>query len=133
MRVIWRSQALTIASSVLLVLHLQYEAFCKFTPTVASCAATPATADVEETMPTFELSLKELFIPKPLATRRVLPFTARPTTFPSFSLVLEASDRESSGAVRGFAGGILGGLFVNLWQARRMIIEHTGFEVFAVC
>jgi hypothetical protein len=99
---------------------------------VASCAATPATTDVEDAIPTFALSRKELFIPKPLATRRVLPFTARPTTFPSFSLVLEVSDRESSGAVRGFAGGIFGGLSVNLWQARRIVIEHTGFEAFAV-
>lgn len=65
-------------------------------PPVVVIVATPAVA----------LSLKELTVPRPLATRRPLPLAARPATFPNFSLVLEASDLESSGAVRGFEGGI---------------------------
>src|SRR5271163_3302156 len=105
MHVVWRNQELTIASTLLSVVPLPASSVMQSTPTVASCATTPAVADVETT-PTFTLSLRELFIPKPLATRRPLPFTARPAIFASFSLVLEASDRESSGAVRDFAGGI---------------------------
>jgi hypothetical protein len=56
--------------------------------------------------PAVAMSLRELAVPRPLATRRPLPLAARPTTFPNFSLVLEASDLESSGAVRGLEEGM---------------------------
>lgn len=54
----------------------------------------------------FAFSLNELLTPRLLATRRPLPLTARPATLPALSLVLEASDLESSGAARDFEGGI---------------------------
>lgn len=121
MRVIWRSQALTIASISLVSQILASSMFQVDTPMAASCAVlmiAPAVA-VVETAPTFTLSLRELFTPKPLATRRAFPFTASPTTFPSFSLVLEASDLESSGAVLGLEGGILLKVLIELKQGRR--------------
>jgi hypothetical protein len=100
---------LTIASMLLLAKYLQSSMRQLATPIAASCVVLPTAPAVAivERVPTFPLSLRELFTPKPLATRRPLPLTARPMTLPSFSFVLEASDLESSGAALGFEGGIL--------------------------
>jgi len=77
-------------------------------PTIVSCPApfeAPAVAN-DELVPAVVMSRKELLTPKPLVARRPLPLTPAFAKLPILSLVLEASDLESSGAVRCFGGGI---------------------------
>jgi hypothetical protein len=57
--------------------------------------------------PAVTTSRKELPVAAVPATRRFLPLTALVELAPTFSFVLEVSDRESSGGGRDLAGGIL--------------------------
>jgi len=54
-------------------------------------------------------SRNELPVATLLVMRRPLPFVVLIVLFPSFSLVLDASDLESSGAGRDFGGGMVEG------------------------